>query len=171
MPFIQYEQFRVNINFTQISKLVSWLIMCFKWAFRKKFPAKILRIVHRHTKLYAQLYSGSLACSKSVCYMARAASTKRFTTDQLLQSVSMEYIINTYNITKELKFDISDTFEKSVLYEQFLAWNCEGCSITPLSDYTNSCMSCLKVLPEKSQYLQTIESISTCEKSKVTLAN
>ena len=82
--------------------------------------------------------------------MARAASSARSTTDQLLQIVSMEINTNTYS--KELKFNVSDTAGKRMHSKKLFAWNCEGCSIAPLTNYANNWIGWLKKLPKKIDY-------------------
>lgn len=51
-----------------------------------------------------------------------------------IKKVSTENASNTYNAAKKLKYDISDTTEKHMFYKQFVVWNCNGCSITPLTE-------------------------------------
>ena len=41
-------------------------------------------------------------------------------------------------IANELKYDASDNTKKFILYMQFVAWNCNSCSIAPLMDYANN---------------------------------
>ena len=50
----------------------------------------------------------------------------------------MENVANTYSNSNESKYDIGNPTEKHMLCKQFVAWNCNGCSIAPLTDYANS---------------------------------
>ena len=38
-------------------------------------------------------------------------------------------------MTNEKKYDIDNLTQKHLLYKQFVAWNCNGSSIAPLTDY------------------------------------
>ena len=51
----------------------------------------------------------------------------------LIQNVTIENVGNTYSVTNELKHDIDNVTEKYMLYKQFVMWNCNGCSIVPLT--------------------------------------
>ena len=45
---------------------------------------------------------------------------------------------NTYSVSNELKYYIEVATQKHMLYKQFVAYNCNGCSIAPLTDYANN---------------------------------
>ena len=38
----------------------------------------------------------------------------------------------------EKKYDIDNLTQKHLLYKQFVAWSCNGCSTAPLTDYINN---------------------------------
>ena len=40
-----------------------------------------------------------------------------------------------YSLTNEKKYDISNSTQKRLLYNQFVAWRSNGCSSAPLTDY------------------------------------
>ena len=50
----------------------------------------------------------------------------------------MEIISESYSLTNQKKYDISYKTQKHILYQQFVAWNCNGYSITHLTDYINN---------------------------------
>ena len=52
--------------------------------------------------------------------------------------IKLENASNTYSSFNEIKFDTEDEYNKFLLYNQFVVWNCDGCSIAPLSDYANN---------------------------------
>ena len=41
-------------------------------------------------------------------------------------------------MTNEKKYEVSNTTQKHLLFKQFVAWSCNGCSVAPLTDYINS---------------------------------
>ena len=43
-----------------------------------------------------------------------------------------------YSLTNEKKYDTNHLTQKYLLFKQFFAWVCNGCSIAPLSDYINN---------------------------------
>ena len=45
------------------------------------------------------------------------------------------YASNTYSAFNKVKFDTKDSHDQFLLYNQFATWNCNGCSIVPLTDY------------------------------------
>ena len=55
-----------------------------------------------------------------------------------IQNVSIENVSNNYIIANKLKFNVSGATEKHMLYKQFVAWNCNSCSIAQFTDYTNN---------------------------------
>ena len=50
----------------------------------------------------------------------------------------MENISQSYSLTNRRKYDISYKTQKHILYQQFVAWNCNGYSITHLADYIDN---------------------------------
>ena len=79
-----------------------------------------------------------LVCNKSnhhisiySTYNVKLASTK-------IKSLTLENASNTYSTFSSVKLDTDDLHNKSLLYNQFVAWYCKGSSIAPLSDYANN---------------------------------
>ena len=67
-----------------------------------------------------------------------------------IKSVTLENISQSYSVTNELKFDVSNQTQKYLLYMQFVAWNCISCPIASLTDYTNDPI--FQQLPDKDTY-------------------
>ena len=44
----------------------------------------------------------------------------------------------TYSLTGKLEYDVNKNDELDILYKMFLAFQCNGCSIAPLSQYKNN---------------------------------
>ena len=55
-----------------------------------------------------------------------------------IQSIEIEKVSNTYSSANELNHDINDKTNKYLLYTQFVAWYCDGCSVAPLTDDANN---------------------------------
>lgn len=64
-------------------------------------------------------------------YNIKLASTK-------IKSLKLENVSNTYSAFNKVKFDTEDLHEQFLLYNQFIAWNYNGYSVAPLTDYVNN---------------------------------
>ena len=64
--------------------------------------------------------------------------------------MSIENVSNNYIIANKLKFNVSGATKKDMLYKQFVAWNCNSCSIAQFTDYTNNPV--YQLLPLESDY-------------------
>ena len=53
-------------------------------------------------------------------------------------------------LTNEKKYDVDNLTQRHLLYKQFVAWNCNGSSVAPLTDYMNN--SIFQELPDKGKY-------------------
>ena len=52
--------------------------------------------------------------------------------------MAFENFTEAYSLTNEKKYEVSNTTQKHLLFKQFVAWSCNGCSVAPLTDYINS---------------------------------
>ena len=55
-----------------------------------------------------------------------------------IKSVKLSNFTEIYSLTNEKKYDIDNLTQKHLLYKQFVAWSCNGCSTAPLTDYINN---------------------------------
>ena len=55
-----------------------------------------------------------------------------------IKSVKLSNFTEIYSLTNEKKYDIDNLTQKYLLYKQFVAWSCNGCSTAPLIDYINN---------------------------------
>ena len=55
-----------------------------------------------------------------------------------INSVKLSNFTEIYSLTNEKKYDMDNLTQKHLLYKQFVAWACEGCSVAPLTDYINN---------------------------------
>ena len=56
---------------------------------------------------------------------------------KLIQTIKFENTSTTYSITGKLFFDLEKE-DKNILYKMLVAYNCEGCSSTPLTQYKSN---------------------------------
>ena len=57
---------------------------------------------------------------------------------QKIKTLQLSNFTEIYSLTNEKKFDIDNLTQKHVLYKQFVAWNCNGSSVAPLTDYMDN---------------------------------
>ena len=55
-----------------------------------------------------------------------------------IKTVALENFIEVYSLTNEKKYDVDNSTQKHMLYKQFVAWSCSGCSTVTLADYINN---------------------------------
>ena len=56
----------------------------------------------------------------------------------MIQSIKFENATSTYSLTGKLEYDYKNHDEKTMLYKMFVAYNCNGCSTAPLTQYKNN---------------------------------
>ena len=59
----------------------------------------------------------------------------------MLKSIKLVKLSNfteIYSLANKKKYDMDDLMQKYLLYKQFAAWCCNGCSTVPLRDYINN---------------------------------
>ena len=55
-----------------------------------------------------------------------------------IKSVKLSTFAEIYSLTNEKKYDVDSLTQKHLLYKQFVAWSCNGCSAAPLTNYINN---------------------------------
>ena len=55
-----------------------------------------------------------------------------------------------YSLTNGKKYDVDNLTQRLLLYKQFVAWNCNGSRVAPLTEYTNNPI--FQELPDEVQY-------------------
>ena len=69
---------------------------------------------------------------------------------QLIKSLRLSNFTEIYSLTKEKKYDTGNLTQRYLLYKQFVAWNCNGSSVAPLSDYMDNPI--FQELPDEDTY-------------------
>ena len=57
---------------------------------------------------------------------------------KMIQSIKFGNTTSTYSLTGKLEYDYKNHDEKTMLYKMFVAYNCNGCSTAPLTQYKNN---------------------------------
>ena len=92
---------------------------------------------------------------------------------RLIKAVKFENTSSTYSLTGKLSYNIEKDDEKFLLYKMLVAFACNGCSSTPLSQYKNNPI--YQEITEEFDFGRTnkdmIAFILICEEAKDTLTN
>ena len=57
---------------------------------------------------------------------------------RMIQNVELSNISDACNTTNTMKFDINNNTQKHLLWKWYIAWHCDGCTNTPVSDYIHN---------------------------------
>ena len=57
---------------------------------------------------------------------------------KMIQSIKFENATLTYSLTWKHEYNYKNEDEKNILYKMFIAYNCNGCSTVPLTQYNNN---------------------------------
>ena len=69
---------------------------------------------------------------------------------QLIKTLRVSNLTELYSLTNEKKYIVDNLTQKHLLYKQFLAWDCNGSSVAPISDYMDNPI--FQELPEEQTY-------------------
>ena len=80
----------------------------------------------------------SVICDKSNKHTTIYHSYNVELAAKYIKSVKLSNFNEIYSLTNEKKYDINNPTQKYLLYKQFVALSCNGCSTAPLTDYINN---------------------------------
>ena len=69
---------------------------------------------------------------------------------QTIRSLQLSNFTEISSLTNEKKYNIDNLTQKHLLYKQFVAWNCNGSSVAPLTDYMDNPI--FRELPDEEEY-------------------
>ena len=69
---------------------------------------------------------------------------------QLIETLQLSNFTEICSLTNEKRYNIDNLTQKHLLYKQFVAWNCNGSSVAPLTDYMDNPI--FRELPDKEEY-------------------
>ena len=69
---------------------------------------------------------------------------------QKIKTLQLSNFTEIYSLTNEKKYSIDNLTQKHLLYKQFVAWNCNGSSVAPLTDYMDNPI--VRELPDEEKY-------------------
>ena len=69
---------------------------------------------------------------------------------QLIKSLRLSNFTELYSLTNEKKYSTDNLTQRYLLYKQLVAWNCNGSSVVPLSEYMDNPI--YQELPDENTY-------------------
>ena len=146
-PFVQYEQILLDKNFRQHIETIM-------------VSKKILRIDAQKTPIQKpyEIQKGSdslnveflvsnrqfdwieisIVPDKSDKHTTIYDSYNREMAAQLIKLLKLSNFTEIYSLTNEKKYGVDNLTQRYLLYKQFVAWNCNGSSVAPLSKYMDN---------------------------------
>ena len=75
----------------------------------------------------------------------------------MIKSIALKNVSQAYSVANQLIYNIDNSTQKHLLYKQFVAWNCNGCSTESITGYINNPIC--QELPIKKNYFSKIDDI------------
>ena len=77
-------------------------------------------------------------------------SYNREMASQLIKTLRLNNFTELYSLTNEKKYDTDNLAQRHLFYKQFLAWNCNGSSVAPITNYIDNPI--FQELPDEDTY-------------------
>ena len=97
-----------------------------------------LTVTFKGTQRQFEWLEISLIYNKSYQHLTIYDSYDLELAPNMIQSIKFENSTSTYSLTGKLEYDYKNHDESTMLYKMFVAYNCNGCSTAPLTQYKNS---------------------------------
>ena len=97
-----------------------------------------LTVTFKGTQRQFEWLEISLIYNKSYQHLTIYDSYDLELAPKIIQSIKFENSTSTYSLTGKLEYDYKNHDESTMLYKMFVAYNCNGCSTAPLTQYKNS---------------------------------
>ena len=92
----------------------------------------------------------SVAHDKSDKHTTIYDSYNRELAAQIIKSLKLSNFTEIYSLANEKKYYVNNLTQRHLLYKQFVAWNCNGSSVAPLTEYMNNPI--FQELPDEDKY-------------------
>ena len=158
-PLIQYEQILLDKNFRQHLETIMVSKKILRMGAQKTPIQKTYEIQKGSDSLNVELLGSnrqfdwieiSIVPDKSDKHTTIYDSYNREMAAQLIKTLQLRNFTEIYSLTNEKKYSIDNLTQKHLLYKQFVAWNCNGSSVAPLTEYLDNPI--FQELPEKETY-------------------
>ena len=158
-PYIQYEQVLLNKSFRQHLDTITVSKKVLRMGAQKTPVQKTYEIQKGSDSLNVEFLGAnrqfdwieiSIVPDKSDKHTTIYDSYNREMAAQLIKSLRLSNFTEIYSLTNEKKYDTDNLTQRYLLYKQFVAWNCNGSSVAPLSDYMDNPI--FQELPDEDTY-------------------
>ena len=158
-PFIQYEQILLDKNFRQHLEtiMVSKKIIGMgaqKTPIQKSYKIKqgsdSLNVEFLGANRQFDWFEISIFNNKSNKHSTIYDNYNRELAAQKIKTLQLSNITEIYSLTNENKYSIDNLTQNHLLYKQFVAWNRNGSSVAPLTDYMDNPI--YRELPDEHEY-------------------
>ena len=97
-----------------------------------------LTVTFKGAQRQFELLEISLVYDKSYQHLTIYDSYDLELAAKMIQSIKFENATLTYSLTWKHEYNYKNEDEKNILYKMFIAYNCNGCSTAPLTQYNNN---------------------------------
>ena len=158
-PFIQYEQILLHKNFRQHLETIMVSKKILRMGAQKTPIQKTYEIKKGSNSLNVEFLGSnrqfdwieiSIVPDKSDKHTTIYDSYNREMAAQLIKSLKLSNFTKIYSLTNKKKYSVDNLTQRHLLYKQFAAWNCNGSSIAPLSEYMDNLI--FQELPDENTY-------------------
>ena len=158
-PFVQYEQILLDKNFRQHLETIMVSKKIIRMGAQKTPIQKTYEIKEGSDSLYVEFLGTnrrfdwieiSIVPDKSDKHTTIYDSYNRELAAQLIKTLQLSNFTEIYSLTNEKRYNIDNLTQKHLLYKQFVAWNCNGSSVAPLTDYMDNPI--FRELPDEEEY-------------------
>ena len=157
--FIQYEQILLDKNFRQHLETIMVPKNITRMGAQKTPIQKTYEIKTGSDSLNVEFWGAnrqfdwleiSIVNDKSDKHTTVYDSYNREMAAQTIRSLQLSNFTEISSLTNEKKYNIDNLTQKHLLYKQFVAWNCNGSSVAPLTDYMDNPI--FRELPDEEEY-------------------
>ena len=158
-PFIQYEQILSDKNFRQHLETIMVSKKIIRMGAQKTPIQKTYEIKTGSDTLNVEFWGAnrqfdwleiSIVNDKSDKQTTIYDSYNREVAAQKIKTLQLSNFTEIYSLTNEKKYSIDNLTQSHLLYKQFVAWNCNGSSVAPLTDYMDNPI--FRELPDEEEY-------------------
>ena len=142
-PYIAYQEIRLTQNFSGIIRSETAVRMgVFPAPYQQFFEVnkgiQSLEVTFKGAQRQFEWLEISLVYDKSYQHLTIYDSYDLELAAKMIQSIKFENATSTYSLTGKLEYSYKNEDEKNILYKMFSAYNCNGCSTAPLTQYKNN---------------------------------
>ena len=158
-PFVQYEHILLDKNFRQHLETIMVSKKIIRMGAQETLIQRTYEIKQGSDSLNVEFLGAnrqfdwieiSIVPDKSDKHTTIYDSYNREMAVQLIKTLKLSNFTKIYSLTNEKRYNIDKLTQKHLLYKQFVAWNCNGSSVAPLTDYMDNPI--FRELPDEEEY-------------------